>query len=42
MKKSMSALAVLIAVSSDLGKHLGYLLLPVGAVIGLMAWRRKK
>jgi hypothetical protein len=28
--------------ASDLGKHLVYLLLPVGAVIGLRIWRRKR
>ena len=28
--------------ASDLGKHLGYLLLPLGALIGLMIWRRKR
>ena len=27
---------------SDLSRHLAYLLLPLGAVMGLMAWRRKK
>jgi len=28
--------------SSDLGKHMTYLLFPLGAVMGLMLWRRKR
>jgi hypothetical protein len=27
---------------SDLGKHIAFLLLPIGAVIGLGGWRRKR
>jgi len=34
--------ANLVYESSDLAKHLAYFLLPIGAVIGLVIWRRKR